>query len=159
MNSILLVLASLDSKVFFDEEEKYREFLNIVDRQRDKRNLDLSLLCFYSNEEYYVSRKIVEKINQKRDAYPKLVLGRSFTRNDGNLTSFNYVKHDKNKEYVYSYMMKYLSKFIDVGEIMIFDDNLKLPPEELKKIFGERKYSINTNIEIPKKKKYLFKTI
>ena len=156
MNSILLVLLNLDSKNFYNEDEKYRELLNIIDRQRDRKDLDLSLLCFYSNHELYESEEILKKIENKRESYPKLVLGKSFTRNDGNLTSFNYIRADKNKEFVFSYMMKYLSKFIDIGGIIIFDDNLKLSTEELNKIFGSKKYYINTKIEVPVKKKHLF---
>ena len=108
MNSILLVLINLDSDIFFNDTI----FFKCIEDFRIQKKLDLSLLTFYSTKEIYFSRDKMKLVNKGREDYPKVVLGKTFTKNDGNLTSLYITKNDKNKEYIYSYMMKYLSEKI-----------------------------------------------
>ena len=153
MNNILLVLVNLDNDSFFYGDDLLKE----IEKYRENKNLDISLLTLYSNQEMYESRSKIKKLHRERNPFPKLVFSKTFTKNDGNLTSLYMTKFDKNKEYIYSYMMRYLSKFIDVGGILIFDENLKLPDEDLKKCFGEREYKVISKLEIKEENKTLKK--
>ena len=155
MNSVLLVLINLDSEVFFNGDELLKQ----IEEYREKKKLDLSLLTFYSNEEMYHSKGKIKKLYKERDEYPKVVFSKTFTKNDGNLTSLYLTKADKNKEYIYSYMMKYLSKIIDVGGVMIFDSHLKLDDAELANCFGERDHRVVRSFNWYEDKKTLKKTM
>ena len=144
MDNVLLVMVNLDDDSFFDKDGLLEE----IEKYRKKKDLDLSLLSLYSvHEEYYV-RHNIKKLYKSREPYPKLVFSKTFLKNDGNLTSLYMTKRDKNKEYIYSYMMKYLSKIIDVGGVLIFDNNLRLTEEELKKCFGSTDFKVE--FELPK---------
>lgn len=153
MNSVLLVLINLDSDIFFNDTN----FFKYIEEFRIQKKQDLSLLTFYSTKEIYFSKNKMKLVSKGREDYPKVVLGKTFTKNDGNLTSLYITKNDKNKEYIYSYMMKYLSKIIDVGGVLILDDNLKLSNEDLSKCFGEREYRVINKIEKKEENKTLRK--
>ena len=123
MNDILLVIINMDNKCF-DEEFDYKSLIDYIEQTRESRNIDYSLLTFFSSYEPYKSRDSIKKIISMRDGHDKMIFGKSYSKNNGYDTSFFARRDGKNKEELFDRIYDYYSSFIEVKSVLLMDDSL-----------------------------------
>lgn len=155
MNSILLVLIDLDSDSFFDNNN----LMDYIDKYRESHECDITLLSMYSIKNEYYSRGKIKQVQYNREQYPQLVFSRIFTKDKNNLLLDFNKKGDRYKDSIYSYMVKYLTNFIDIKDVLILDESLLLSDDYLSKTFGDIGFKVISKQEELNDNRILKKTI